>query len=108
MKNDGRLSPSRISSGVLYGALILHPLVWNRYLPGWEIRASYLFLAIWFGIPVLVIWAAASYGMFILYFAAGHAGDIDAREIAILTGVLWGAIAVYTALGWGMHYAIRR
>jgi HEAT repeat protein len=59
-------------------------------------------------VPVILSWAAASYGMFILYFAAGHAGDIDAREIAILAGVLWGAIAAYTALGWGLHYAIRR
>jgi hypothetical protein len=58
-------------------------------------------------VPVMVTWAAASYGMFVLYFAAGHAGNLDAGETAILAGVLWGAIAVYAALGWGMHYAVR-
>ncbi len=58
--------------------------------------------------PVMATWAAASYGMFMLYFAAGMAGDLDAGETAILAGVLWGAIAVYSTLGWGMHYAVRR
>ena len=59
-------------------------------------------------VPVVGIWAAASYGMFMLYFMAGHAGNPDAGETAILTGILWGAIVVYTALGWGLHYAARR
>jgi hypothetical protein len=40
--------------------------------------------------------------------AAGFAGDLDAGEIAILAGILWGAIAAYGGLGWGMHYAVRR
>ena len=59
-------------------------------------------------VPVIGVWALASYGMFVLFFAAGFAGDLDAGEIAVLAGVLWGAIAAYAALGWGMHYAIRR
>jgi hypothetical protein len=57
---------------------------------------------------VIAAWVAASYGMVALYFAAGHAGNLDAGETAILASVLWGAIAIYTALGWGMHYAVRR
>jgi HEAT repeat protein len=59
-------------------------------------------------VPVMATWATASYGMFLLYFAAGHANNPDAGETAILAGVLWGAIVAYTALGWGMHYAVRR
>jgi len=59
-------------------------------------------------VPVMVTWAAASYGMFMLYFMAAHVGNADAGEMAIVAGVLWGAIAVYSALGWGMHYAVRR
>jgi len=58
-------------------------------------------------VPVMGTWAAASYGMFMLYFMAAHASNSDAGETAILAGILWGAIAVYTALGWGMHYAVR-
>jgi HEAT repeat protein len=58
-------------------------------------------------VPVMAAWAAASYGMFMLYFMAAHASNPDASETAILAGILWGAIAVYTALGWGMHYAVR-
>jgi HEAT repeat protein len=58
-------------------------------------------------VPVMGTWAAASYGMFMLYFMAAHASNPDAGETAILAGILWGAIAVYTALGWGMHYAVR-
>ena len=58
--------------------------------------------------PVMATWAAASYGLFLLFFASGHAGDLNASETAILAGVLWGAIAAYTALGWGLHYFVRR
>ena len=57
--------------------------------------------------PVMATWAAASYGMFMLFFMVGHAGTLDAGETAILAGILWGAIAAYAALGWGMHYAVR-
>jgi hypothetical protein len=59
-------------------------------------------------LPVVGAWATASYGMFVLYFAAGHIGTPDAGETAIVAGVLWGAIVAYAALGWGMHYAVRR
>lgn len=58
-------------------------------------------------VPVMATWVAASYGMFMLYFMAAHASNLDAGETAILAGILWGAIAVYTALGWVMHYAVR-
>jgi hypothetical protein len=59
-------------------------------------------------IPVMATWAAASYGMFMLYFVAGMAGHLDTGETAILAAILWGAIAIYAALGWGLHYAVRR
>ena len=59
-------------------------------------------------IPVMATWAAASYGLFMLYFAAAHISTPDAGETAIMAGVLWGAVAVYAALGWGMHFAVRR
>ncbi len=57
---------------------------------------------------VVGIWGAASYGLFVLYFFAALAGDVQGAELAMLSGVLWGAIAAYTALGWGMHYLVRR
>jgi HEAT repeat protein len=59
-------------------------------------------------LPVMGVWAAASYGMFVLYFAAGHAGHLDRWETFQLAGVLWLAIALYTAAGWGLHFAVRR
>jgi hypothetical protein len=59
-------------------------------------------------VPVMATWAAAGYGLFMLFFIAAHMNNPDASETAILAGVLWGAIAVYAALGWGMHYAVRR
>jgi hypothetical protein len=59
-------------------------------------------------VPVMATWVAASYGMFMLFFVAGMAGDVDAGETAILAAVLWGAIALYAGLGWGLHYAVRR
>ena len=58
--------------------------------------------------PVLAIWVAASYGMFVLYFATGRAGNLDAGEVAVLAGIPWAAIAVYAVVGWGKHYAVRR
>ena len=57
---------------------------------------------------VMAAWVASSYGMVAMFVAAGFAGNLDAGETALLAGVLWGAIALYTALGWGMHYAVRR
>lgn len=57
---------------------------------------------------VMATWVAASYGMFMLYFVAAFVGDADAGEIAIVAGILWSAIAAYSALGWGMHFLVRR
>jgi len=59
-------------------------------------------------VPVMITWAVASYGMFLLYFVAALAGGTDAGETAILAGILWGAIVLYGALGWGMHFAVRK
>ena len=57
---------------------------------------------------VMAAWGAASYGMFMLYFMAAFAGDVRGSEAAVLVGVLWGAIVAYAAIGWGMHYLVRR
>jgi len=59
-------------------------------------------------LAVIAVWGVASYGMFLLYFLAGHAGSSNTREILKLAGILWIAITLYAALGWGMHYAVRR
>ena len=59
-------------------------------------------------VAVLGAWMTASYGMIMAYFMAAHIGDADAGEIAIVAAALWGAIGAYAALGWGMHYAVRR
>jgi len=59
-------------------------------------------------IPVLLMWTGASYGMGMLYFLAGHAGNSDTHELLVIAGILWIAVALYAALGWGMHYAVRR
>ncbi|MDH3691109.1 MAG: hypothetical protein OEU36_16815 [Gammaproteobacteria bacterium] len=72
---------------------------------------TYLYQRRWRSItvvPVIAVWAAASYGMFMLYFMAAHAGHLNTRETVQLAGILWGAIVVYAAAGWGMHYLIRR
>ena len=59
-------------------------------------------------VPVLAAWAAASYGMFMLYFMAAHMRSTDPWNVLQLAGVLWVAVAVYAAAGWGLHYAVRR
>ncbi len=59
-------------------------------------------------LPVMGLWAAASYGLFMIYFIAGHAGQLDRWETFQLAGVLWLAIAVYAAIGWALHFAVRR
>jgi hypothetical protein len=60
-------------------------------------------------VAVMAVWAAAAYGMFLLYFMAAHAGSrLDLVEAFQLAGILWIAIALYAALGWGLHYAVRR
>ena len=59
-------------------------------------------------LAVMAIWVAASYGMFLLYFMAGHAGGLDTQETLQLAGLLWGATALYAVAGWGLHYPVRR
>lgn len=59
-------------------------------------------------VAVMAIWGLASYGMFMLYFVAGHASRLDTGGTLLLAGILWAVIAVYAALGWGMRYLIRR
>lgn len=59
-------------------------------------------------VPIIGVWVAACYAMFFVYFIAGHAGNLDGDEFTKLAAALWGAILVFTALGWGMHYAVRR
>ncbi|NND37935.1 MAG: hypothetical protein HKN81_12460 [Gammaproteobacteria bacterium] len=59
-------------------------------------------------VGVIGAWLAASYGIFMLFFVAALAGNRGADEIAIVAGVLWAAIAAYGALGWGLHYWVRR
>jgi hypothetical protein len=59
-------------------------------------------------LPVLAVWSAASYGMFLLYFAAAHLKWIDPWFIAQGAAVLWAVVALYAGLGWGMHVLIRR
>ena len=58
-------------------------------------------------VPVIAAWVGASYGLGMLFFFAAHVGDADGGEIAIVAGILWGAIAIYALLGWGLHYAVR-
>jgi len=59
-------------------------------------------------VGVIAAWIAASYGIFMLYFVAALAGNSDSGEVAIVAAVLWAAIAAYGALGWGLHYWVRR
>jgi len=72
---------------------------------------AYLFERRWRALavlPVMAAWAAASYGMFLLYFMAAHLSRLDAWQSMQLAGLLWLAIALYAAAGWGLHYAVRR
>jgi hypothetical protein len=39
---------------------------------------------------------------------AGHAEGLDTQETLRLAALLWGAIALYAAAGWGLHYPVRR
>ena len=59
-------------------------------------------------VPVMAAWAAASYGMFLLYFMAAHMRSTNVSHALQLAGVLWLAVVVYAAAGWGLHYAVRR
>jgi HEAT repeat protein len=58
-------------------------------------------------VPVIAAWVGASYGVDMLFFLAAHVGDADGGEIAIVAGILWGAIAIYALVGWGLHYVVR-
>lgn len=60
-------------------------------------------------VAVMAVWAAAGYGMFMLYFMAAHAGSrLDLVKAFQLAGILWAAVALYAGLGWALHYAVRR
>ena len=60
-------------------------------------------------VAAMAVWAAAGYGMFMLYFMAAHAGSrLDLVKAFQLAGILWAAVALYAGLGWGLHYAVRR
>jgi hypothetical protein len=59
-------------------------------------------------LAVMAAWTAASYGMFLLYFVAGHMRGNDAWQVMQLAGMLWLAVTLYAAAGWGLHYAVRR
>ena len=58
-------------------------------------------------IAVMAVWAVTSYGMFLLYFMAGHAGGLDTKETLQLAAWLWAATALYAVTGWGLHYPVR-
>jgi len=59
-------------------------------------------------VAVMALWGTASWGLFLLYFVAGHAHTLDGWQLFQLAGILWIAIALYAGLGWGLHYAVRR
>ena len=73
---------------------------------------TYLYQRRWRALAVLAVmaaWAAAGYGMFMLYFMAAHMGsNLDIVKALKIAGILWGAVALYAGLGWGLHYAVRR
>jgi HEAT repeat protein len=73
---------------------------------------TYLYQRRWRALAVLAVmaaWAAAGYGMFMLYFMAAHMGsNLDFVKALKVAGFLWGAVALYAGLGWGLHYAVRR
>ncbi len=73
---------------------------------------TYLYQRRWRALVVLAVmaaWAAAGYGMFMLYFMAAHMGsNLDFVKALKVAGFLWGAVALYAGLGWGLHYAVRR
>ncbi|MFW2404875.1 MAG: HEAT repeat domain-containing protein [Gammaproteobacteria bacterium] len=57
---------------------------------------------------VMLVWVAASYGLGMLFFLAGLSGATDTGDQAIVTAIIWGVIAIYAALGWGLHFLVRR
>ena len=72
---------------------------------------TYVYQRRWRALVVVLVmaaWAAASYGMFLLYFVAAHMRSTDVWHVLQLAGVLWMVVAVYAAAGWSLHYAVRR
>jgi len=72
---------------------------------------TYLYQRRWRALAVVAVmaaWAAASWGMFLVYFTAGHASRLDGWQTLGLAGILWLVVALYAGLGWGLHYAVRR
>ena len=72
---------------------------------------TYVYQRRWRALVVVLVmaaWAAASYGMFLLYFMAAHMRSTDVWHVLQLAGVLWMVVAVYAAAGWSLHYAVRR
>jgi HEAT repeat protein len=59
-------------------------------------------------VAVMAVWAAAGWGVFLVYFAAGHASRLDGWQTLQLAGLLWLVVALYAGLGWALHYAVRR
>jgi len=104
---------TQLGLSVLTAATIAAPLgIGGVYLLYYMARLlTYLYQRRWRAlavIPVMAAWAGASYGMFLLYFMAGHAGNLDTKGMLQLAGALWGACALYAVLGWGLHYPVRR
>jgi len=59
-------------------------------------------------VAVMLVWAAASYGIFMLYFVATLAGNRRAGEITVVAAILWCANVACGVVGWGMHFLVRR
>jgi len=111
MLRDGEFG--KLGMSVLTFSTIAAPIVvGGGFLVYYMARLlTYLFQRRWRALavlPVMAVWSGTSFGMFLLYFAAGHAKSHDPWSIFLLAAVLWTAIALYAGLGWGMHYLIRR
>jgi len=86
--------------GVVFFVYFMARLLTYLYQRRWHALAA---------VAVMALWAAAGYGMFLLYFVAAHAGSrLDLVKAFVLAGILWGAVALYAGLGWALHYAVRR
>lgn len=61
---------------------------------------------------VMLAWVALTYGMVYLFivgvFAFGHNYLVPIRQQLLIDLVMGGLLLVYAALGWAMHYLIRR
>jgi len=85
--------------GLVFFVYFMARLLMHLYQRRWRALAT---------VAVMALWAAASWGMFLLYFMAAHAGSAKGSELFALAGILWLASALYAGLGWGLHYAVRR